>query len=256
MTKTQIKGYSIMQTLIDSTRTVGELVLENPARAAVFEAHKIDYCCGGKKSLADACARRKVGVETVSEALNRCDASREKGEDLQWTNRRCADLIDHIVTAHHGYLRRELPRLSVLADKVARVHGEHAPDMITLATVVQSLRSELESHIDKEEQILFPFIKGLENGQASPFPTIGIPISCMEHEHDDAGEALEKMSVLTNNYEPPTDACNSWRVLYHGLNELEADLHQHIHKENNILFPRALAMELAMHPARISAGDC
>lgn len=233
-----------MQALAES-RTVAELLLENPSRARVFEKYRIDYCCAGKKSLQEAAARRGVAPQLVLDELHACD----RGPAVvvaDWATRPCIELTHHIVTTHHALVRRELPRLLELAEKVARVHGEHAPEMIELPPVVAGLRDEMDAHMAKEEQVLFPFIERLEAGQDSPFPTIGAPISAMEHDHSDAGVALERIRALTNNLTPPMDACNSWRVLYHGLATFEADLHQHIHKENNILFPKALAMEAAL----------
>lgn len=238
-----------MQTTIDITRSVAELLLENPSRAAIFESHRIDYCCGGKKPLSEACAKRGLDAEAIALLLAECPASDALPGCGDWSKRTCADLVRHIVDGHHAYLRRELPRLGQLATKVARVHGDHAPAMIEVATVFDAMRAELEDHMAKEETILFPYVVRLEAGHDSPFPTIGAPIQCMEHEHDDAGRALERLRELTNGYAPPDDACNSWRVLYHGLHELETDLHRHIHEENNVLFPKALGFEKMLRDA-------
>ncbi len=243
-----------MNALLDPKRTVAETLLENPSRAIVFEQYHIDYCCGGKKPLTEACQRAGVAVETLFEALAACDGAGEANVAIDWSTKPCRELITHIVQTHHEFLRRELPRLNQLADKVAKVHGERAGDLYELAAVVRDLYAELDSHMQKEEQVLFPFVEKLERGEDSPFPTIGAPISCMEHEHDDAGKALAAIRSLTNSFEAPMDACNSWRVLYHGLRELESDLHQHIHKENNVLFPRALAMEMGLREG--GSGRC
>lgn len=236
-------------TTIDPSRSVAELLLENPSRAAIFERHRIDYCCGGKKPLSEACARRGADAQAVALELAQCAPSGEEPRCGDWTKRPCADLIAHIVDVHHAFLRRELPRLALLAAKVARVHGDRAPETVEIAAVFDAMRAELEDHMMKEEQVLFPSVAGMEAGRDSPFPTIGAPISCMEHEHDDAGRALERLRELTRGHEPPADACNSWRVLYHGLRELESDLHQHIHEENNVLFPRAMALEAMLRGA-------
>ena len=246
-----------MNAQIDVSRTVAELLLENPLRAIVFERHRIDYCCNGKKSLTEACLRRGLDAESIAEELLN-DTPKASGQSVECKTAQavnCAGLVKHIVDYHHAFLRRELPRLGTLAEKVARVHGDHAPECVSVNETFVTMRAELESHMEKEESVLFPFIEKLEAGMDSPFPTIGLPIDCMEHEHTEVGTALERLSTLTNHYQPPMDACNSWRVLYHGLAELESDLHQHIHEENNILFPRALAMEQAIRtkaPAQLT----
>lgn len=232
-----------MQICIDPRQSVAEILLENPSRATVFEQLRIDYCCGGKQSLLEACAHRGLPVADVVERLNSTAAALTDVPVDAWAERPAADLVAHIVETHHAFVRAELPRLRELSIKVARVHGHRAPETLDLADVIRRMADELESHLGKEEQILFPFIVALEKGSGTPFPTIGAPISCMEHEHSDAGEALEQIRRLTDNHTPPLDACNTWRVLYHTLAAFERDLHQHIHKENNILFPRALRLE-------------
>lgn len=236
-----------MTATINPARTVAEILLENPSRAAVFERHRIDYCCNGRRTLQEACLRRGIDVESVVGDLAPIGESQDQVPLCAGCQEMsCADLVAHILSVHHAFLRRELPRLMTLAEKVARVHGDHAPQCIAIRDVFSGLRDELELHMQKEEEILFPFVVKLEEGIDSPFPTVARPISCMEHEHADAGVALDRLRELTSGYEPPMDACNSWRVLYHGLGELERDLHQHIHEENNILFPRALALESAV----------
>jgi len=235
-----------MQAMIDISRSVAELLLENPARAAIFERNHIDYCCNGKKPLQEACARRGLDVRAIASQLAECVPADAQPRCGDWTGRSCADLVRHIVDVHHGFLRSELPRLGVLALKVSRVHGEHAPDTVEISRVFDAMRAELEDHMVKEEKMLFPSVVHMEAGQDSQFPTINAPIACMEHEHAEVGVALERLHALTGGYQPPEGACNSWRVLYHGLAELEADLHQHIHEENNVLFPRALRMEEAL----------
>ncbi|MEQ8818930.1 MAG: iron-sulfur cluster repair di-iron protein [Sumerlaeia bacterium] len=228
--------------------TVGRLVAQNPARARVFEKHRIDYCCGGKLPLGDACERRKVSAEEILAELESCDAARDDGAGTDWTQVPLTELADHIVATHHDYLRGELPRLEMMAARVAKVHGDHAPDTIELHQVFAALRRELEEHTMKEEEILFPWIRRMERGggPAGPMaPSVANPIRCMEQEHDAAGAALEKMRALTNDFTPPADACNTWRVLYAALDGLEQDMHTHIHKENSILFPRALQLEEA-----------
>lgn len=234
-----------MQSQIE--QTVAEIVTERPARARVFEKHGIDYCCGGKLPLADACGRRGVDVDRVLADLHAADCQ-PPSADLDWTAESLSRLVNHIVQTHHVYLRNELPRLTQMVEKVQSVHADRHPELNECRTVFRGLRAELESHMMKEEQILFPMIVALENGRASATShcgTINNPIRQMEHEHDDAGAALERLRTLTGGYAPPTDACNTYRAMLDGLAELEADLHQHIHKENNILFPRAAQLEAA-----------
>ncbi len=227
-------------------QTVGQIVAENPARARVFEKYRIDYCCGGKIPLGEACDRRKANLDEVVRELDACDAAGNENTGRDWTTAPLAELAKHIVSTHHSYLRTELPRLETMAERVAKVHGSHAPRTIELHAVFIDFRRELEDHAMKEEQILFPWIERLESGvpEAGPFgASVSQPILCMEHEHDDAGAALEKMRELTDDFQPPADACNTWRVLYASLAALEQDMHTHIHKENSILFPRAMELE-------------
>lgn len=231
-----------MSMTIDIATPVGQLVTERPARAKVFEQHGIDYCCGGKLPLEEACKRRGADPAKVSEALAASDAA-DSGPEENWAEKGLAELAEHITKVHHDYLRAELPRLALLTEKVARVHGDHAPETVDLHAVFMRMKPELEMHTMKEEQILFPFIRQIESGEpigAFPPAAIAEPIRCMESEHDDAGAALARMRALTDDYTPPMDACNSWRVLYDSLHRLEKDMHIHIHKENNILFPRTL----------------
>jgi regulator of cell morphogenesis and NO signaling len=230
-----------MQTTINPGTQVGQLVAERPSRARIFEQHKIDYCCGGKLPLEDICNRKGLDVQSIIEEIEKLDQGGTE-EVRNYKEMPLGELCDHIVRTHHDYLRAELPRIEGLAEKVARVHGENYPEAVEIYNVFHGLHAELSSHTMKEEQILFPWIKRIEAGSAGPFPgaAVASPISCMEAEHDDAGEALEKLSNLTDGYTAPMHACNTWRVLYDSLRVLELDMHTHIHKENNILFPRTL----------------
>jgi regulator of cell morphogenesis and NO signaling len=230
---------------------VGRLVAERLGRARVFEELGIDYCCHGEASLGEVCARRSLDVGQVLAEIARSDFQDAGDEEnrVRYDALPPGDLADHIEATHHAYLRLELPRLTELAKKVAADHGEHRPEMAELRTVLAGLRAELEAHLLKEERVLFPLIKQLEQANRL-FPMhcgmVANPIRVMEHEHDDAGEALRRLRALTDDYRPPDDACNSVKALYAGLEALEADLHRHIHKENNILFPRAAAMEATL----------
>ena len=220
---------------IQSDQTVGQLAAEHPLATRVFHRHGIDFCCGGGKPLADACTARGLDAETVIAEINR-ELEGNDETDMRWDQAALPDLIDHILTTFHEPLREELPRLESMARKVARVHGDKMPEMlIPLRDVFLALKSELDEHMAKEEEILFPMIK-----QGGGTAAQG-PVSCMEHEHESAGQALKRLRELTGDYEVPDGACTTWRALWHGLAALETAMHEHIHLENNILFPRALA---------------
>jgi regulator of cell morphogenesis and NO signaling len=234
-------------------KRVGELVVEQPGRSRIFERFSIDYCWGGKKTLANACKATGASPDAVVDALTDADHGELAGSESDWSSRSMGELIDHIVTKHHAYLRTELTRLSEMGEKVARVHGDRFDWLAECHRVFEAMRDELEQHMMKEEHVLFPMIKQIEVANTAPSFHCGNlqnPISVMEHEHDDAGQALSKMRALSGAFVPPVDACNTFRAWLHGLAELEADLHQHIHEENNILFPRAQAAESRLSVAR------
>jgi regulator of cell morphogenesis and NO signaling len=230
------------------TKTVGEMAKENPSSVRVFEKYGIDYCCRGKVSLSEACEARGIASAELQAELDLA-ATPKTGAERDWSGTPLALLIDHIVGTHHVYLKSELPRLRQLLGKVRDAHGE---SLEPLVRIFDALHAELDAHLAKEEMVLFPLIKGMETAQqagrrapTSHCGSVNNPIAVMEHEHDNAGRALEALRQATCNYTLPADACNSYRALYFGLRELEADLHQHIHLENNILFPRAAELEAA-----------
>ncbi len=230
----------------DLTTSVGQYVVERPSRARVFERLGIDYCCGGKEPLARACEKRDLDPRMVLEAIEREDARSSAGEQRDWSRAPLTELADHIESEHHSYLREELPRLSSLIERLVEAHGKRHRELLGCRGVFDSLRRELEPHMAKEEQILFPMIRELEASATLPDFHCGSlrnPIRAMEREHDGAAHALSRLRELTGDYTPPEDACNTYRAAFAGLAELEADLHRHIHKENNILFPRAVAAE-------------
>jgi len=216
-------------------RTVGELVAERPGRSRIFQSHRIDFCCQGGRTLREACDKRGVALALILEELE-AEAEVSPAEVANPAALPAPELITYIVENHHGFLRNELPRLQAMADRVAHVHGGHTASLVEVRNVFTGLRAELESHIMKEEQILFPAIAGITSGTQAPTPLDG-PISCMLREHEDAGGALEHLSALTSGYTPPADACNTYRALFAGLADLEEDLHRHIHLENAVLFP-------------------
>ena len=230
-----------MKTL-DLQSTVGEWVAERPARSRTLEQLGIDYCCGGKRSLDEACRTRGLDPEQVASSLRDSTAG---GEDagVDWRLQPLSTLCDHIESTHHAFLREELPRLAALAHKVARAHGERHPEYATLDAQFGAFRGELEMHMVKEERVLFPAIRDLEDGGGASFHCgdLSAPIQVMEMEHDTAAGFLREFARLTQGYQPPTDACGSLLALLDGLTTLEDDLHLHIHKENNILFPRTRA---------------
>jgi regulator of cell morphogenesis and NO signaling len=221
----------------DIKRTVGELVVERPGRSRVLESFRIDYCCGGRKPLEVACREAGAEVERVVEALERADAApRGRDHDRAWDEAESRELVEHIVSVHHELLRRELPRVGGLIEKVVRAHGSKHAELPEVQATFHELYEELESHMAKEENILFPAI--LDRAAGRWQGSFDGPIGMMEHEHVLAGQALEALRRLTRDYAPPADACNTYRAMLDGLAELEHDLHQHIHEENNILFPR------------------
>jgi regulator of cell morphogenesis and NO signaling len=218
-------------------KTVGQLVAERPGRARVFEEFDIDYCCGGKRTLGEACVRRGVDPKLVVQRLEAVDAGPDEPE-RNWDDASISELCDHIVETHHEFLRRELPRLSYLIQKIARVHGERHPELLELLATYQPFARDLGRHMDKEEQVLFPFMKRLAREEIAPSPAILGPMRMMEAEHDEAGIALADMRRITNGFRAPADACNTYRAAFAGLHELEQDMHRHVHLENNVLFPR------------------
>ena len=236
---------------LNSTATVGQWVTAHPEAARAFEELQVDYCCGGQTTLAKVCQQKDLDVEDVLAQLTRtiADAKNEPAED--WSCKPLGELCDHIEQTHHVFLRNELPRLSELVEKVVRAHGAGHPELVELQAVFNALRAELEPHMFKEEHILFPAIRQLEASDdlpQFPFGTIGNPIRMMEHDHDAVGNALRHIRELTADFQPPLDACNTWRVMLDSLRRLEADTHRHVHKENNILFPQAQLLEASRSP--------
>lgn len=219
-------------------RPVGQLVVEQPSRSRVFERWGIDYCCGGKRVLSDACVAKKVDPDAILRDLEASD-SRAEPPEVNWAVEPLARLCDHIVLTHHQYLWENLPRLSALTEKVADRHGAKDPRLVELHILFESFRVEMEGHMDKEERLLFPAICSLRDGPS--IDGLQGTIHAMLEDHDSAGEDLARMRLLTDGFTPSPTACNTHRAMLHALSELEADLHQHVHKENNILFPRIQA---------------
>jgi regulator of cell morphogenesis and NO signaling len=237
---------------VAATQTVRDIALENPASIRVFEKFGIDYCCGGRKALTEACEANSIAVDEVIAALERAGAE-PVPQSENWAGKPLADLINHIVTTHHAYVNQEVPRLAQLAARVVARHGDTMPELPVIQAKVAELSAELSSHLAKEEMVLFPHITRLERamaeGQPAPascFGTVSNPISMMTSEHDSAGALMADIRRLSNDYTPPVGACPTFLNFYISLREFEQDLHQHIHLENNILFPKAVALEAGM----------
>lgn len=235
---------------ISRTETVGQIATKVPATRREFEKLGIDYCCGGNRTLAEACAEANIEVEQVLALLEKSTSSPSSPTDRVWNQEPLSELIAHITSTHHVFVRSECPRIKALADKVASAHGKNHPELLAVQEQFSALAEELRVHLMKEEQILFPYVLRMEEstlaGEPAPpamFGTVQNPIRMMEHEHDGAGAALRSLRSLTNGYQLPGDACISYRTLFEALHAFETDLHQHIHLENNLLFPRAAAME-------------
>ncbi len=231
---------------IQITDTVAEVVTRCPSLSRLFEQEGIDYCCGGKKTLDVVCEKKGLdATEFVSrlEELANCGLN-ENVVDADAMS--LTELADHIEQTHHAYLRSEFPRLEKMTKRVASVHGEKNPALLEIRDTYAAMSEELLNHLAKEEQILFPMVRQIDASETAPqfhCGSLANPIHQMELEHSEAGSALEKLRELTDDYIPPQWACNTYRAMFDALAELERDLHQHIHKENNILFPRAIKME-------------
>ena len=236
---------------IITEKTIRELALENVTATKVFERFGIDYCCGGSHTLEQACLAANVPVDRVLKSLEEAQqSSPANSADRNWQMEPLGDLISHITNTHHKYTRDEIARLTPLLAKVCSVHGANHPELLKLRDIFAGLTQELTVHLMKEEKVLFPYIVQMEEAVIEkapilppPFGTVQNPVAMMEHEHDSAGYALRTMREISHGYVAPSDACVSYQTLYKALAELEADLHQHIHLENNILFPRAIEVE-------------
>jgi regulator of cell morphogenesis and NO signaling len=241
-------------TMIEPTSRLADLVTAHPSLARELERRGLDYCCGGTRTLAQACTARALDADAVVQEL--AAASRAEPAEA-WTTMDAAQLVAHIEANHHRYLWDELPRLSALMEKVRRVHGERHAELHEVARTLDELRADLEPHMLKEERVLFPMIRELATAGSPPTfhcGSIRNPIVMMMREHDHAGELLERLHHLTDGYQPPADGCASYTALYDGLDELDADTHMHVHKENNVLFPMVEAMEAGLRD-RVEGGE-
>jgi regulator of cell morphogenesis and NO signaling len=229
---------------ITADTTVGEIVRAFPARSRVFENLGIDYCCGGKKPLAEVCQKKGLDPTTVVAMLSALDgASRITQADPDTLS--LSELCDHIERIHHGYLREELPRLDFMTQKVAAVHGDSEPRLVELRRVFENFNAKVTSHTKEEDESVFPAIRKLETAGADKAVAaswLAGEFEKLEAEHEKTGAALGQFKELTDSYTPPEWACNTFRALYDGLAHLENDMHQHVHEENNVLFPKARAL--------------
>ena len=229
---------------LDPDMSLGAIVNASPSLAPHLERLDLDYCCGGDRTLADACLANDLDPQAVVLEL-----LAHVGDDeapAPWALMQVDDLVEHLVSTHHQYLWSELPRLTALVDKVLGVHGDRHRELVEIARCFSSIRADIEPHLAKEEQVLFPAIQQLADASEEvmfEFGSIGNPISMMLREHDEVGGLLRELRSLTNDYTPPADGCASYAALFAGLEQVEADTHLHIHKENNVLFPQVMELE-------------
>ncbi len=223
------------------TTPIADIVSMAPDSMKVFERYQIDFCCGGKRPIGEVCAAQGVSLDALRADIAAAGTNSDS-DTRTWTSAPLTELVQHIVSRYHGKLKQDLPGLSRMSEKVAEVHGDRHPETREVAGVYQQLRAEMESHMMKEEGILFPIIVQVDQGNLShPMAAhISHPIHVMEQEHESAGAALARMRALSGGFAVPSDGCKTYEALYAGLDELERDLHAHIHLENNILFPRAI----------------
>ena len=232
--------------IIQSSNTLAQIVTSNHKAASVFEKYHLDFCCKGKRTLEQACIDGELKLEDVVAELER--SGTENSNTLNYDSLLLSQLAEHIVTTHHNYVKKEASALFGYLYKVANKHGNRHPELIKIYQLFAAVKEEMENHMQKEELILFPRIKDIEI-QLSEGKEIIInssyllsPIRMMEQEHDHAGSMMAEIRLLTNNYNPPADACTTYRLSFALLHAFELDLHHHVHLENNILFPKALKM--------------
>ncbi len=246
---TNFQDSTIALPIAEKPLTIGEMVVADYRKAEVFRKYGIDYCCGGKKPLEETCRKKGLDPEAVQKELDALDLLPAEAQQHfdEW---KLDTLADYIVEKHHRYVTEALPMLYELTAKVARVHGERHPELVEIARHFDAVAQELQMHMHKEERVLFPYIVKMAAARRddTPLPppffgSVENPIRMMEAEHETAGGDMEEIRRLSDDFTPPTDACTSYRVFFAKLNEFEQDLHQHVHLENNILFPKSIALE-------------
>ena len=232
-----------------SELTLADIVTKNFKTAGIFEKYNLDYCCGGKKTIEQACSENGSDPEVIYSEIEKINSEKveipERIDDWDFDF-----IVDYIINNHHKFVRNMIPLISLHTEKVASAHGQNHPEIKEVAKVFSAVYKELKQHMMKEEEILFPYIKNLvkvNKGEAKfekpYFGRIGNPINMMELEHQSAGESMYSIRKLTNNYDPPSDACDTFRVCLKELKEFEEDLHKHVHLENNVLFPKSILLE-------------
>lgn len=230
-------------TAIDEYTTLGELVTASPGLARELERLGLDYCCGGARTVHEACAELRLDPLAVVAELSRAATDEVPAP---WAAMEPEELVDHLVSTHHQYLWEELPRLSTLLEKIVSVHAERHSELHEVRRTFEETRADLEPHMKKEEEVLFPMIRELAGADTTPSFHCGSlrnPISVMMFEHDRVGELLAQLRKISGDYEVPADGCASYQACYAGLAEFEADTHLHVHKENNLLFPAVIRLE-------------
>lgn len=234
---------------IDMQRTVAELAAAVPHAWEVFEQVGIDYCCNGSRRLCDACVEAGLQADDVRARLDEVQRA-PAARFVDWSQRGAQELIEHLLATHHPYTRQSFERLGPLMQKVLAAHGDAHPELNEIAAALNVLRDDLMPHLMKEERILFPYILTMARHRAAgepigaaPFGTVRNPIQMMNRDHEGAGDILAELSARTNRYTAPPDACGSWRALYEGMRDLQADVHRHMHLETHLLFPLAERLE-------------
>lgn len=231
--------------------TLSEIVIKYPFSANVFEKHRLDFCCGGKKTLSAACAENGIDVAGVCSELQIADKKTAyRSGRIEFSEMEIGLLIDYIESNHHAYVRNAIPVIQAHLQKVVNAHGRNHPEMKEINEHFDEVADEMTMHMRKEEQMLFPYIRQMAESHKKrdavvppAFKTVRNPISVMEFEHDRAGRAMDRIRTISRNYEPPADACTTFRLCLTELDEFERDLHKHVHLENNILFPKAVTIE-------------
>lgn len=231
------------------SQAVGEIVAEDYRTAAVFKKYGIDFCCGGKNTLSNACESKGLDINKVLQEID--GLSRPDGNQHNFNEWSLSFLTDYIINNHHHFVRTKLPEIKVYAKKVAAVHGRSYPVLLEMRDTFMKLKDEMLSHLDSEEAILFPYIKKMEEAQRNgnapdreqQAETAARAIQMMEEEHEEAGSLMAQLEVMSNGFTPPEDACATFRIYFQNLEAFQDDLHQHVHLENNILFPKALELE-------------
>ena len=238
----------------ENNETLGQIATKDLRKAQIFKKYGLDFCCGGKKTVKEACKEKGLDVTKIEQELQQADKM-PASRPLPYNDWSLDFLADYIVNTHHSYVQKTLPDIRAYAEKVMKVHGNRHPELLPIYQLVEEVNAELTAHMVKEEKVLFPYIKELvaasKNAQplhAAHFGSVQNPINMMEMEHEMVGKNLAQIRELTNNYSLPEDACATYSLLYRMLDEFEEDLHLHVHLENNILFPKAPEIENRLNP--------